>query len=1135
MRALMLLLTLVVFATAAQAASLEENFAQAQAAFKAGDYARAGGLFAAAGDQLHKSGDASRAGMLWGNAAVAHIKAENWAVAGDLYEKILATNKRLPQDQALRVYKNLVLCRGKLNQRALQIMAIERMLKAIPKLPPAELADVYARQGDAYRAMELYGPAAAAYDKAAHILPATAPAAQRARIFTAMGLCQGNLGDYTKATKSLEEARKLAGEANEALTIAEADSNLGILHLERGDYPKAMELIKRALEAEEEAKLRRSEGVDHNNLGLVYKAIGSHQEAMRRVEQSLTIAREVKNVRDEAIATVNRALLYRIAGQLHEARTDYAAAMKLFEQCGFQEGTAGALLGIGRMEALANKNYTLALENYQKALDIYTKLSLPRGKAETLLQLGEVYKYIAAPGRTTRDLVFDDEPTLPAVAPNDALAQSRKYFAQALELAQQLQSREMIWSAHQGLGYADLREGKLEDALKHYQTAIDIVTAMYVSLENVELLGEYMAGKEDLYGEAQEVCAGLYEKTRDKKYLDLQMRYSETLRNEVQKASTALVQMKFEDKSKQRLYEQLCALGREQNKAAKAIPVAAVLPTNPTPEQKAEKALSDKAATEQKAKVQKLEGDYKKLLAEWEKKYPEDRVIFQSAARVDAAMIQKHLEDDWIALQYTTLPDTLLITVVTKTKVDIVSVDVSRIMLEKLIKEKFLVEYVTGTKNKKYEYNKLDLKEISDILKEIYGSLIKPIEDDLVGKKRIYIIASGYLSQFPFGALVTDIKNNNEPEFLIEKFEIGYLRPSFVDSMVKHSKKNKIKKLLAIGNTANVNYIMEALPGTVEEVSVAYRDLSSLPIDKTVAIDVRFAKDVHSNVKLTEKGAKLLNKNIDGERRVLSERSIHENFPGVSYPPDRPTERWLREKLSENGFEILYMATHGMPYSNTVTALNTSRNMQKRGEDIDPLMEKTILMVDKNLKCASPLNGFVYMSSEDGDDILKGDVPEDRDGLLTMKEILELPPAMFASTKFVILSACNTGVTLIPKAYKLNLDESIFDTREIEKALRNLGLFPGVDQVSFVEAFMRCGVRNVFGTFWPVDDQAAPTIMRMFIENLVKLGENPDAITAYTNAQRQYIADSRMGKETLGWGGLPHHPQVWAPGVIFGK
>ena len=61
MRALMLLLSLVVFATAAQAASLEENFAQAQAAFKAGDYARAGDLFAAAGDQLHKGGDASRA------------------------------------------------------------------------------------------------------------------------------------------------------------------------------------------------------------------------------------------------------------------------------------------------------------------------------------------------------------------------------------------------------------------------------------------------------------------------------------------------------------------------------------------------------------------------------------------------------------------------------------------------------------------------------------------------------------------------------------------------------------------------------------------------------------------------------------------------------------------------------------------------------------------------------------------------------------------------------------------------------------------------------------------------------------------------------------------------------------------
>ena len=655
MRACILLSLLLLLSAPCHAASLEETFAQAQAAYKAGNFAQAGELFAAAGDQLHKGGDASRAGLLWRNAAIAHIKGENWTSAADLYEKILATNKRLPQDQALHVYKNLVLCRRNLHQPALQISAIERMLKALPKLPAPELADVYARQGDAYRALELYLPAATAYDKAAHALPANTNAAQRAKIFTALGLCQGNMGDYTKATQSLEQARQLAATVNEPLTVAESVSNLGILYLDRGDYPKALELLKQALDVEEKASLRRNQGVEHNNLGLVYKAMGSHEVALHQIEESLAIAREVKNVRDEAIAMVNRALLHRIGGRYKEARADYAEAVKLFEQCGFQEGIAGALLGIGRMEAVAEMNYALAVENYLKALDIYTKLNLPRGIAETLLQLGEAYKYTASPKHSIGGLVVDEEPNLPNVDTKKALELARSYYAQVMDRAQKLHSVELVWSAHQGLGYADFREGKLEEALKHYTAAIDIVTSMFLSLEKVEMLGEYMAGKEDLYSEAQEVCAALYDKTKDKKYLDMQMKYSETLRNEVQKASAALVQFNFEDKNKQAMYEKLSALGRQQDKAAKAIPVTMTLPKNATAEQKLQKQLTDKSIAALEMEWKKLKGEYEKLLSQWEKKYPNDSA-FSSNARIDISKIQNILDNQQVALQYIMLP-----------------------------------------------------------------------------------------------------------------------------------------------------------------------------------------------------------------------------------------------------------------------------------------------------------------------------------------------------------------------------------------------------------------------------------------------------------------------------------------------
>lgn len=1107
MRVCLCLLSLLLLSAPCHAAGLEETFAQAQAAFKAGNFAQAGELFAAAGDQLHKSGDASKAGLLWGNAAVAHIKGENWAAAADLYEKILAANKRLPQDQALRVYKNLVLCRAKLNQRALQVTAIDRMLKAVPKLPPAELADVYARQGDAYRIMELYGPAAAAYDKAAHLLPASAPAAQRARIFTAMGLCQGNLGDYGKATQSLEQARKLAASVNETQTTAESDSNLGILYLERGDYPKAMELLKNALAAEEKAKLRRSEGIDHNNLGLVCKAVGSHQEAMRHVEQSLAIAREVGNVRDEAIAMVNRALIHRIAGKLNEARADYREAVRLFEQCGFQEGMAGALLGIGRMEALADKNYALALENYQKALDIYTKLSLLRGRAETLLQLGEVYKYTAAPGRTTRDLVFDDEPTLPQVEPGKAVEQSRAYFAQAMEIAQQLQSKEMIWSAHQGLGYADFREGRLEDALRHYMAAIDTVTSMYVSLESVELLGEYMAGKEDLYSEAQEVCAALYEKTRDRKYLDLQMKYSETLCNEVQKASAALVQMRFEDKNKQAMYEKLNALGRQQAKAAKAVPIAMTLPKDATPEQKAEKSLSDKAITEQKAVALKLEGDYKKLLAEWEKKYPEDRIMFQSSSRVDASLIQKKLEPRWIALHYITLHDKMLINVISKEIIECISVDVSKETIDNIIKKKFLVEYIENGYGRKTNFSQgeeqKDLIDVCNTLHSLYSYLISPIEKYLEGKNRIYIISDGFLAQTPFAALVSSI-DDGVPNFLIEQFDIGYLRPSFIEAFNRPARKGKIRKLLAIANPDNKNFWMKALPGTINEISTVN---SLLKVDK-------------------------LEKDIAFDQRKISTEDIKHKFPEI-IEPISPTEPWVYAKIKENNYEIIYFATHGMPYSDTYIMRQRTEKKEKT-EHLMKSEEKFLKMVNNSLEQQSPFNGFLYLSSSQGDDITKNAIPRERDGLMTIKEIRSYDGA-FDNTRFIILSACNTGVSFVPKSLAENIDETLYNNTGVDKELINSGLMPGVDQISFVDTFMSRGISNVFGTLWFAEDTISAVLMSKFVTKLVEQGNTPDAVAAYSSAQRDIVTMGKRGEQVAKGFDMPQHPYLWAVGAIFGK
>lgn len=1122
MRAIVLLFVMLMLTCGApKAGSLEETFAQAQTAFKSGDYDRAGQLFAQAGDILAKKQDFAKAGLLWGNAAVSHMKGENYTAASSLYELILSKNKRLPEKQALQVYKNLVLCRAKLGQRALQITAIDRMLKAIPKLPPAELADVYARQGDAYRHLELYGPAAVSYDKAAYILPKTTPGPQRAKILTALGLCQGQLGDYTKASKNLVEAHKLAEQEGVPQTVAESLSNLGILHWEQGDYPEAMELLNAALDLEIKQNLRLNEGNDRNNLGLVEKSVGNHQKAVEQIEKALLLAREVKDVRCEANATVNKALLHRLVGQLMEARAEYSAAMKLFEQCGHKEGIAATHLGIGKMTELEDKNYTLALEHYAKALEIFQELALPRWQASTYIQLGGLYKRISEPGRSTRDLVFDDSPTVPEISNADALAKSREYFALALELGKQLMGKEIIWPAHQGLGFAEFKAGNLEAAMDHYQKAIDIVTSMYLSLEAVEMLGEYMADKEDLYSEAQEVCVALYDKTKDKKYLDLQIKFSETLRNEIQKASTALVQMQYEDKDKQALYEELNKLGREHAKAAKAIPVAAKLPEDASPEQKMQKSLTDKAVKEQSVKVAKLEGDYKKSLEQWKKKYPEDAVVFESNSRINIESLQKNINDTTVILHYTSLNKFLLIIAISKEGYETYTVQVEKKEIDNLIKNKFLVEYIESGYGRKETFKQgeelQDLRNVCETLQKLYTILISPVEKELHGKNRIYIVSDGFLAQTPFGALVSEWEND-QPNFLIEKYDIGYVRPSFIDSLSKEVKDGKVKKLLAIANPKNNNFVMAPLVGTVYEIKEANNYLSSSNIDKNIAFTTNLSTD--SSTK---------------DKNNMSEEAILKSFPGISYPPDAPTEQWFRDKIDNNDYEILYLATHGMPYSNTFSLNKQIINAKNKKKKIREDYEKIYKMTENSLNKNSPLNGFLLLSNEKDDNILKSSISTQKDGLLTMKEIAQLQSSKFKNTKYVILSACNTGVTFAPISLKHDDDKSIFNKENIEKDLRNQGFLPGVDQVSFVETFMRKGIQNVYGTLWFADDKISSILMTKFLKKLVEQGDKPDAVAAYSHAQRSIVIAGKKQEHVADGYNYPQHPYLWAVGAIFGK
>lgn len=1174
----MRILTAFVFAFllacgASWAADFQALMRQGQEAYKAGDFVQAGKLLEEAANELYRQKN-PQAPLLWGNAAIALIKAENFMAAAQLYEKILA-QKNPPKEKLAQYYANLVYCYGQLKQPQMQISAIERQLKAINKMPPDALAETYARQGDAYRSMELYHPASGAYDKALKILPKEARPEQRAKLYTALGLSQGMTGDYVSAEASLKKARELADALGEQLTIAEADSNLGSLLQEQGDYAGAMKYFQAALEREQKAGLRLNEGSDWNNLGIAKRGTGQYAEAMADINKAVDIAREVKNHRGEGFALTNRALGYRLAGQLKEASADYAGALKAFEKAGVQEGLGAALLGRGRIAEL-NYDYAQALDDYQKALEIFDRLKMPRWQAAAYLNMGKLYNRMTAPGRTTRDLVFNDEPDMPDLKGVDTNEKARECFLEALRLAQSIGSREMIYEAEQGLGFTDFREGKLEAALKHYQTAIDGLSKMYVSLEQAQVLGDFLAEREDLYEGAIEVCNALYNKTKDKKYLDLQLKYSETLKNEVHKASVALANLTFEDPAKQKLYKQLINKAKSQAKARKTIPVSNAAAASPALADKMARMQTEKAAAAQMAEITKMDKEYAALLAEWKKKYPQDAAIFDSYnERVNIAEIQKHLEKGQAALLYLSMPESLLITVIKKDSVSNFNEKVSEKELRKLIIDDFVVDYVhKGFKLEQVDKLENGQKKFYDdstkALSQLYYYLIRPIENEIKDENRLYIICDGFLSQIPFSMLViTDesgkpiidndnMKNGPHPVYLVERKEISNIRPSFLSALKKERPSSQLKLMLAVANPDNKNFPMAKLRGTINEVSKANKNLKSQENNTDIALTTLVKR---------EDGVTGLEDISDKVKADFS------NLPNIL--GNKPTEEWLRKQLSQVPYEIIYFATHGQSQSDTFTKIaaverdlkNTDNPAIRRQaeEDYNTSSFKKIkeMVENYNIKGHTPLNGFLYLSSMPGDLILDKnknpthiDLPHERDGLLTIGEIIAMGddkrPNPFENTKLVLLSACNAAVELVPFSYgegfvdedEASNDRQIqtdktgagLDPSQTAKDMENAGLKPGVDQATFVESFMRRGVPNVYASFWQLDDEAGSAIMEGFWEKLNDPNGAPDPVAALSNAQKDYIAKAKNGQITRQKAvDNPLQPYFWAPGGMFGK
>lgn len=1081
-----LCLPVQVFA-AASAKDMEQAFTQGQAAYKEGRLEDAATEFTKAADMLVALKQTDKARAVYANVGIVRIKQERWQDAFDVYAKALALPGKLDPAFHVKTTNSLAFSAEKANRHDLKADVIEKLLSSKTKVEAPDLLNFLSMQGDAYRASERYALACKSYEKALALKDV--PQEKQGPILTGLGLAQGNLGRYPKALESLNAALKIATALQQQMAIVESTSNIGIVYWEMGQYEKASAFLEKALAHAKEFKLRRNEGVDSNNMGLVFKSAGNLNDAIARIDTALAIAREVQNQRDEAIALSNRALLFRMSGDNRSARENYAQALEMYRKVAFTEGEASALMGLAKMDMVVDKNYGAALEKLNAATAVYEALENPGFLAEAYVQLAQLYQKMATPNRKTRDLVFeDDEPAGISLTPAEALTKSKEFYAKARPLAEATGRKEMIWSALHGLAFVE-REGKsYQTAMDYYTKAIDVVLSMKGTEENPDLLLEFLRDKDDLFAEAIDVCTRLYEQTKNPALLQKQMEYDEIYRNEVVRAHTKMASLSYAEPEKRAIYDEIVQLTSSKKKTESAARKAASSESAAKAEQK--------LAVEEATLVAK---EFETKLNLWKSRYPNDAALFDSTATINMDDLRARLAPDQAIVQYLPLEDSLIILTATTEEIAMTRVEVAYDKLASLIRDRMLAENVEGmtridiTQPGQKEKETQLYEDMYVIFGELHDLLYAPVAEKLREKAHLYIVTSKFLSYVPYAALITGKHEDGSPRFLVEEKIISLNRLTFLAGLDPKEAQKPLPStdIIAVGNPKHSILDQSDLGGAEAEAKIAVNAMKKINPDAKTALFL--------TTEATESA-------------------------------------WLKA-VTETPYSIMYFATHGIPFAETLFFESGNRdiiergkaqieeiNAQKREGNVERILGRIerakakITFIEETFPNKSHMYAYLYMTYPD----------EGFTGTLTLKKILELPESVFKNAHLAVLSACNSAVTYSPKVLHDEKAQDALENPEARAALVEAGWSPGVDQVCLMDSFMKRKFRNVYGNYWAADDAASAFIMEHFMANL---GRYP-AAAAYREAQLAFL---RNPPQSLNYTQYPTHPTYWACGSMFGQ
>ncbi|MFN5514547.1 MAG: tetratricopeptide repeat protein, partial [Cyanobacteriota bacterium] len=304
-------------------------------------------------------------------------------------------------------------------------------------------------------------------------------------------------GKKQEAINTLNQALEIQRRLNIRPVEADTLNTLGNIYLSLGAYDSSLDAYQKALAIHRNTGDKDGEGRTLQYIGWVYKELKNYPSALEYYQQAFVIAETNANCLYAAVSKRVIGQIYLESGDQQQAIININITSKFAEQLNTSETKLVVQAGVENLRAKVNLeqgNYAETIKLAQEARRLAQQSGVRQVEARILKHLAEAYIGLKQPDKAIQ--TYQEQLTL--------------YRAISL----QPEEAQTLYD----LACLEQQTGKLTDALKTIDEAIEIIENIRKTVIDPELRTSFFATKQDYYALKIDILMELHQQAPSKGY-----------------------------------------------------------------------------------------------------------------------------------------------------------------------------------------------------------------------------------------------------------------------------------------------------------------------------------------------------------------------------------------------------------------------------------------------------------------------------------------------------------------------------------------------------------------------------------------------------------------------------------------